>query len=106
MVVSEYIKLVSGELSRAMLMNINENFVSVSFQSLDGAGLHFRFIMKKVGELEEELVDDIVAEFEALHIPNELEKVEIILENFVNAEDLENLVFAKYRKIPITLFNY
>jgi len=95
MVVSDYTKLVSGELFDAMLMNINEKFIRISFQRLDGAGLHFRFIMRSVGDLEEELVDDIVAEFEASHMPNELKKVEIILENSVGSEDLEHLVFAK-----------
>ncbi|CAN5446164.1 hypothetical protein BH10ACI1_BH10ACI1_08570 [soil metagenome] len=96
MVVSDYIKLVSGELLNAMQMNINENFISVSFQKLSIDGLHFRFIMKKVGKLEEELIDDIVAEFEALHMPNELNRVEIVLENSVNAKGLENLVFARH----------
>lgn len=105
MVVNEYIKLVSGELSNAMLMNVNENFVSVSFQSLSSGGLHFRFIMKKVGDLEEELIDDIAAEFEALHMPNELNRVEIVLENSVNAKELENLVFASHRKIPSVFSN-
>ena len=97
MVVVDYIKLVSGELLSAMRMNINENFIRISFQSLGDTGLHFRFIMKSVGKLEEELVDDIVAEFAALHMPDELEKVEIILDNSVNAQDLEHLVFAKCR---------
>jgi hypothetical protein len=61
MMVSDYVKLVSGEWFDALLMNINEQFITISFQSLDGAGLHFRFIMRSVGKLEEELVDDIVA---------------------------------------------
>ena len=97
MVVSEYVKLVSGELLQAMQMNINENFIRISFQSLHQGGLHFRFIMRSVGDLEKELLDDIVAEFEALHNPNELEKVEIVIENSAVTDDLEHLVFAKYR---------
>jgi hypothetical protein len=79
----------------ALRMNINEHFIRISFQSLDGAGLHFRFIMRSVGKLEEELVDDIAAEFEARHTPDELKKVEIILEDSVVARDLEHLVFAR-----------
>jgi len=95
MVVGEDIKIAAGELLQATHMNINENFIRISFRRVDEAGLHFRFIMRSVGKLEEELIDDITAEFEALHIPNELEKVEIILENSVGAEDLEYLVFAR-----------
>lgn len=95
MVVSNYIKMVSGELLSSSRANINENFIRISFQSVDGAGLHIRFILKEVGDLEEELVEDIVAEFEAMHVPSELEKVEIMLENSPGAEDLEHLIFAK-----------
>lgn len=96
MVVSNYIKLVSGEFLSALRANINENFIRISFQCLNQGSLHFRFVMRSVGELEQELVDDIVAEFEAMHTPNELKKVEIVLENSVDAEDLEHLVFAKH----------
>ncbi len=92
--VNEYIKLVTGELSSAMLMNINENFISVSFQNLSEGGLHFRFVMEKVGKLEKELIDDVTAEFEAIHSLNELNKVEIVIVNSINDKPLENLVFA------------
>jgi hypothetical protein len=64
--ITEQIKKITSELCQAMLRNVNENFDSVSFDVLPDNDIQVRVILKNGTEKEEELIDDLIAEFSAL----------------------------------------
>ena len=61
------IKLLTSELGYGFLGNINSNFLSISFDPVGDNGIKIRVLLKEKTELEEELIEDALSEFEAIH---------------------------------------
>lgn len=96
----EEIKLITGELCQALLENINSKMVSISFDLFGKDCIRLRFILEKITPDEEELIEDAVSEFGAMHVPLE----DFILEKFLLSEEvkpLDNEVYRKYGFKPI-----
>lgn len=91
----ETIKLLTGEICFALLGNINKNISTVSFDYIEDNRVHIQFILKSKSEIEEEMIEDTIAEFEALHGSLKELKWDIYLQED-NQSTLSNLVFASY----------
>ncbi len=86
------IKYQAGNLIRSCCRNINDNFISVSFELKDNQDIQTKFIFYDYSEFEEEYVDDIIAEFSAM------QESDCILPPIIEVEigdPLENLVYSK-----------
>lgn len=76
----------------ALHRNINDNFESISF-SIDKGKIYVRIILTDRTEKEDEYIEDICTEFEALQESNCVKGVEIIVGK--TAQPLANLVYSK-----------
>ena len=86
------INRIKGELSQCMLGNINANFLKVAFDYSESDELSVRFILSEINDLEKELAEDTIFEFEALHGRISGLSYEVILSN------------ETYQQLPHLLF--
>jgi len=98
----EHIKLITGELCYALLGNINDNIDSVSFNCKSKDEIYIRFILKNLSLLEKELINDTLAEFEALHGSLTDLQWDICLTKDYK-KTLSNMVFDCYKEKTCTL---
>jgi len=64
--INEEVMLQTCNLSTALVRNVNDNFVSVSFDILDNGEIQVKFILAVVTVVEEDYIIDAIAEFSAL----------------------------------------
>ena len=69
------VKYQACNLCDALHRNINSNFESVSFDILDNGDIKIKIVLNKKTEIEEEHIDDLVTEFEALQQTNCVKEV-------------------------------
>jgi hypothetical protein len=87
------VELMANEICYASLGNINMNFEKISFE-LDGInGINVQFILKEKTNIEEELIDDILTEFLALHGKIDNFRWEV----FLSSEDIVTLSFLTFK---------
>lgn len=79
-------------LNEALIRNINDNFESVSFEILDNGFIQTKIVLSEITELEEEYVDDLMAEFSAKQMEN------CVLRPVVEVGDSSPLKFLIYLK--------
>src|SRR5450631_3625504 len=60
------IRFQTCNLCDAMIRNINDNFISVSFDFIKNAEIVVKIILKKRTQIEDEFIEDMIAEFSAL----------------------------------------
>jgi hypothetical protein len=85
------IKFQSGNIVKALLRNINDNFKSVSFEIKRNGDLQIQIVLYKQTELEGEYIDDMMVELSALQINDRV--LVPIVKIGGNHAPLENLVF-------------
>lgn len=87
------IKFQACNICDAMLRNINDNFLSVSFEMLNGGDVQVKFILEKQTKVEDNYIDDLVAELAALQSSNcvRIPQVEV----GANKLPLKNIVYQK-----------
>lgn len=73
--------------------NINDNFVSVSFELYNNGKIKIRIILIIKSDVEDGYIEDIIAEYEAVQEKNYIQDVEIIVDK--NQIPLENIVYKK-----------
>ena len=61
----------------SMLRNINDNFLTVSFDFLDDGNLLVKVVLKQKGKSEVEYIDDMIAELSALQESNCVSKPQV-----------------------------
>lgn len=71
--------------------NINNNFISVSFKIDDDGEIILKIVLKEKSSIEDEYIDDITAEYEALQEADILKEVQILVDK--TAMPLENVVY-------------
>lgn len=76
-------------LKNALQRNINDNFISVSFDILKKKRIMIKFILKKITDVEKEYIDDILAEYSAVELDYHL-KFEMVTDKI---EPLKYLVY-------------
>jgi hypothetical protein len=80
-------------LSQAMIRNINDHFISVSFDFLKGGDINVRIILRQLTKNEENYIEDIMAEFSSSQKSNCVRSPEVLV-----GEDmlpLKNLVYKQ-----------
>lgn len=93
---SNDVMLITGELCYALLGNINAHLASVSFDLLGKDRVRIQFVFSELSELEKELVEDTLCEFEALHGRLDTLEWDVVLE--ADCERLlTHVVFKQYR---------
>jgi hypothetical protein len=65
-----YIAYQSCNLSQALLRNINDNFISVSFSVLMTGEILVKIVLEQQSEKELEYIDDLMAEFSSIQTLN------------------------------------
>lgn len=78
-------------ISDAMLRNINENFLNISFE-IRGGDLQVKVILKEKGQREESYIDDFITELSALQLRNCVASP--IIEISFDAKPLKNIVYS------------
>jgi hypothetical protein len=56
----------SCNISNAMLRNVNDNFISVSFDFLSNRDIIIKVVLKKKTVVEDSYIEDMIAEFTAV----------------------------------------
>ena len=87
------LKYQACNLCDALHRNINDNFESVSFEICDDGNLQVKIILEERTEVEDEYIDDMITEFEALQQTNCVR--EPLVEIGKNKLPLKNLVYQK-----------
>lgn len=77
----------------ALHRNINNNFASISFEIMDNGDIILLILLINKTCVEEEYIEDIIAEFEGLQLTHNVEKVEILIEGSI--EPLKNVVYRR-----------
>jgi hypothetical protein len=77
----------------ALIRNLNDNFISVSFEIIDGGDVQTQFILSAVTETEMGYIADIMAEFSLHQFKNTVLPPKIVLNSYTVF--LENVVFSK-----------
>lgn len=93
----EQIKLITGELIDALGGNVNDNFLRISFEIVGERQMKLQLLMQMVTEVEEELVDDFIFEFEALDANMRIDLSVHQLDADHQIEPLTHLVYAVYQ---------
>ncbi len=86
------IKYHAGILCDSLHRNINDNFVSVSFEILKDGTIKIKIVLKNKTDIEIEYIDDISSEFEAIQGINNLSEVEIVVDKY--APPLAHIVYS------------
>lgn len=89
------IKYQTCNLCYALLRNINDNFISVSFDFDDNDDILVKVILEKQTEVEDNYINDMSAEFSASQQSDCVKKVQVEVGN--QHSPLENLVYQKIR---------
>lgn len=87
------IKYQTCNLCDAMHRNINDKFKSISFEILNDGNVQVKIILEKRTKIEDEYIDDIIAEFSALQLSDCVLQPIIVAEN--NNIPLKNIVYLK-----------
>lgn len=87
------VKYQACNLCDALHRNINDNFESVSFEIYATGDIHVKIILKEKTEIEEEYIDDLIGEFEALQQTNCVKKV--VVEVGKHNPPLKNIVYQE-----------
>lgn len=90
------IKYQTCNLCDALHRNINDNFISVSFEILDNGDIQTKFVLSELTEQEEEYIGDLTAEFEAKQESDRVLRP-IVKIGLSNNLPLRNLVYQKER---------
>jgi hypothetical protein len=88
------IKYQTCNLCDALHRNINDNFISVSFEILNGGDIQIKIVLEKMTETENGYIEDISAEFLAKQQRNCVLKP--IVEVGVNIFSLKHTVYQKH----------
>lgn len=86
-------KYQTSNLCDALLRNINDNFISVSFDFVDDNDILVKVILAKQTEVEDNYIDDMSAEFAASQQRDCVRKVQV--EVGKHHLPLQNLVYQK-----------
>ena len=86
------IKYHAGILCDSLHRNINDNFVSVSFEILRDGTIKIKIVLKSKTNIEIEYINDISAEFEAVQGIDNLSEVEIVVDKY--ALPLVHIVYS------------
>lgn len=70
MIEQSIIEYQTCNLCQAMLRNINDNFLSVSFDLIGDGDIVVRIVLAQRSDVEEGYIDDIMAEFASLQDSN------------------------------------
>ncbi len=93
------IKYQSCNLCDALHRNINDNFESVSFDILDNGEIQVKIVLEKKTTIEEEYIDDIIAEYSSM------QKNDCILKPLIEIgykiSTLSNLVYQKISPVLV-----
>jgi hypothetical protein len=92
------IKYQACNICNALLRNINDNFISVSFDFVKDGEILVKIVLEKRTKVEDAYIDDIITEFAALQKSNCVKAPQIETEN--HHMPLQNLV---YQKAPVVL---
>jgi len=88
---SDEIRFQASCLCQALVRNINQNFVSVSFEVLYDGTILVRFGLSSRSQIEEELIEDAIAEFSSMQEVDCIRAPEIRLWPFNDC--LTNIVY-------------
>ena len=91
----ENIEQIVRELCLSMLGNVNSNMKSISFSCNNKKEITVKFILFSKSELEDELIDDTICDFEVLR-NSFLIDVEVEIHTKKILSNLEHVVFAAY----------
>jgi len=87
------IKYQTSNLCDALLRNINDNFVSVSFDFVGNNDVLVKVILAKRTEVEDSYIDDMSAEFAASQLRDCVRKVQV--EVGKHHLPLQNLIYQR-----------
>ncbi|HJD76635.1 MAG TPA: hypothetical protein K8W04_11370 [Bacteroides reticulotermitis] len=74
-----YINIQMSNLVAALVRNINDNFINISFDVAKNGCVQVRIILEEHTAIEEEYIEDIAGEFTASQKFDILEEVEIVV---------------------------
>jgi hypothetical protein len=86
------VKYQTCNLVDALCRNINDNFKSVSFEINNNRDIQIKIVLSELTEREEEYIDDLVTEFEAVQERNCVLQPIIVVGN---SPTLQNIVYAR-----------
>ncbi|MDJ1466897.1 hypothetical protein [Xanthocytophaga flava] len=86
-----YMKYQACLLCDALHRNINDNFLSVSFELTENQDIRIRIILKNKTEVEEEYIGDLLGEFEAQQGENNIADIEVYVNEII--DPLQHIVF-------------
>lgn len=88
-------KLITSELGLALMGNVNNNIFNVSFDYHESNIVEVQFILIVKTSIEEELIDEILFEFEAVHGNfKEFSWYVYLIDDMITP--LQNVVFQKW----------
>lgn len=87
------IKYQTSNICNAMLRNINANFISVSFDFVSNDDILVKVILEKRTEVEDNYIDDMIAELAASQQSDCVRKPKVEVGN--QHSPLRNLVYQK-----------
>lgn len=87
------VKYYACGLCNSLHRNINDNFQSVSFEIQENKNVQVRVVLETITEVEEELIDDMIAEFSAAQETDCILSPQVF--SGVEISPLENLVYRK-----------
>ena len=87
------IKLQSCMLCDALVRNINNNFFNISFGIREDKMIIVKFILTMISAIEEDLIDDIIAEYSATQDTNCVLSP-VIVKLGENILPLDNIVYS------------
>ena len=93
MIKQNEIKYQACNLCESLLGNVNDNFVSVSFDFLRDGDIQVKIILEKRTEVEDVYIVDLIAEFASMQDQDCIRPPEI--EVGLNELPLRNLVYQK-----------
>lgn len=89
----KFIDMQISNLADALVRNINDNFISVSFDILNNGHIYVKIILEKYTEVEKEYIEDISGEFTASQESDIVEEFEVIVDK--KNRPLKYLVFRR-----------
>jgi len=95
--ITNEIKIKTSELCQAMVRNINDNFLSVSFAILLKKQIKIKIILLIQSNVEVELIYDLTAEFVALQTGYKIYPP--IVSSFENDLPLECIIFSRFHSL-------
>lgn len=88
-----FINLQKSNLADALVRNINDNFISVSFDVAKNGFIQIRIIVEEYTSVEEDYIEDIAGEFTASQESDILEDIEIVVNK--DSRPLRHIVFNR-----------